>query len=62
MEICPNCENQISNNQIACSVCGMILIDIQVYPKFFKLFLIFCSIIFIISIFVNLIGHLLILL
>ena len=62
MEICPNCENQIADDQIVCSVCGMILKDIRVYSKFFKIFLISCLVIVIISIFVNLLAQLLILL
>ncbi|MFX0000978.1 MAG: DUF2116 family Zn-ribbon domain-containing protein [Candidatus Hodarchaeota archaeon] len=60
MELCPNCENQIEQEQIVCSVCGMILKDIRRYPNLVKPFFYICLAIIIIAIVVNLVGHLLI--
>lgn len=56
MELCPNCENQIVKDQIVCSVCGMILKDIKIFPNIFKRFLFGCLFLILIVIFVNLFG------
>ena len=59
MEVCPNCENQIEQDQLVCSVCSMILKDMRLYPNIVKIFSFFCLAVVIIAILVNVIGHLL---
>jgi len=58
MESCPNCENQIEQDQIICSVCGMLLKEIRMYPNFVRLFSYICLVMILITIIVNLVGHL----
>ncbi|MFX1391073.1 MAG: hypothetical protein ACFE9Z_13495 [Promethearchaeota archaeon] len=60
MELCPNCENQITPDQVVCPLCGMILKDVRVYPKFFKFSMAFWVALIAITILVNLIGHFLV--
>ena len=59
MEVCPNCENQIEQDQLVCLVCRMILKDIRSYPNLVKPFSFICLAVFTIALLVNLIGHLL---
>lgn len=59
MEACPNCENQIEQDQVVCPLCHMILKDIRVYPNLVKVFSFICLTIIVIAIIVNLVGHLL---
>ena len=59
MERCPNCENEIEQDQLVCPVCSMILKEIR-YPNFSKICSYFCLGIILLAIVVNLVGHLLI--
>ena len=59
MELCPNCEHEIEEDQLICSVCGMILKEIR-YPNFAKIFSFCCIGMIVVAIIVNIVGHLLV--
>ncbi|MFX1593034.1 MAG: hypothetical protein ACFFCL_10100 [Promethearchaeota archaeon] len=60
MESCPNCENQVEQEQIVCPVCGMILKDINIYSNFISNYMICCLVVFLIAFIINFIGLLII--